>query len=285
MKDHKVLITGDYWHPEFRTIVSSFDVPVTLVAIEKIETLSDSRFDLVVIAQSQRSQFLGDDIEKIHSMFINTPVVGLLGSWCEGETRSGTPHPGLTRIYWHQWVGRYDRFVEQLAQSGITSWHLPRTFSVADRILADSQLSDASAEIAYVGISAWTRTQHDMIADAISHFGWQSRWVERAIWDAESSDLISAICVDADSWCQDLNRRIQWIRQEIPETPIVLLLNYPRESELDEIQRAGISDVISKPFELFDLRSALVRSVQQPAAMWSNANSKRDDSNTLKPLS
>lgn len=266
MEKHKILLTGDFWHPEFQSIVSSFFVPVTLVPIENVESVSDSTFDLVVIAQSQRNQLFARDVEKIQSMFSNTPVIGLLGSWCEGETRSGTPFPGVTRVYWHQWQGRYERFVDQLAAAGITSWHAPRTSSVADQIATNALLRKKSREIEYIGISAWTRPQFDMLADATRHFGWNACWVERAKWDAETCGTISAICVEADSWSGDLNKRVKWIRSEIPDTPIVLLLNYPRESELDEIRSAGVSEVVSKPFELHELQSAIIRSIEQPAS-------------------
>ena len=108
MDNQKILLTCDYWDKEFQEIVSSFDVPVTLIPIEKVESISDSNFDLIVIAQSQRDQFLSVDLEKLQAIFPLTPIVGLLGSWCEGELRSGQPLPGVTRVYWHQWQGRYD---------------------------------------------------------------------------------------------------------------------------------------------------------------------------------
>ncbi len=266
MNDHKILLTGDFWHHEFKGIVSSFDVPVTLVPIEKVESVSDSTFDLIIIAQSRRSQFFASDVEKIQAIFALTPVVGLLGSWCEGEPRSGTPFPGVKRVYWHQWKGRYERFVDELEDSGITGWHTPKTFSVADQISTNHCQPMHSGEIQFVGISAWSRTQYEMVADAIRQFGWEPRWFERATWDEEAARSISAICVEADSWCPDLLKRIKWIRNEIPEAPIVLVLSYPRESEMKEILATGIAEVVSKPFELCDLRSAIHRSTGAKAA-------------------
>lgn len=262
LEDHRILLTGDYWHHEFQSVISNFDVPMTLVPIEKIESVSDFKFDLIVIAQSRRDQFFAVDLEKIQVMFPFLPVVGLLGSWCEGETRSGAPIPGVKRVYWHQWEGRYERFVQQLAGTGITSWHAPRTASVADQIVSDVPLRHVSGTIEYVGISAWSRAQYEMLADAITQFGWQPRWIERGVWDAETSRTISAICIEADSWCTNLESRIRWVRSEIPQAPIVLLLNYPRAFELDEIHSAGVSEVVSKPFELSDLRLSILRSTE-----------------------
>lgn len=262
MEDHKILVTGDYWHQDFQHIVSGFGVPVTLVPIDKVETVSESSFDLVVIAQSRRNQFFTEDIEQIQEMVGGIPVVALLGSWCEGEIRSGSPWPGVIRVYWHQWKGHYERFAKQLADTGITQWHMPRTSTVADRIVSRRPLTVNAEEIQYIGISAWSPTQHAMLDDAIKSLGWKSRWVERFMWDGETTKMISAICVEADGWSTSLQNRIKWLRSEIPNAPLVLLLNYPRESELEAIHDAGVSEVISKPFELDDLKSAVVRAVE-----------------------
>ena len=256
MNDHKILFTGDFWHADFKTIISSIDVPITLVPIEKIDSVSDQQFDLIVVAQSRRDQFSSIDVEKIQTIFANTPTVSLLGSWCEGESRSGTPYPGLIRVYWHQWEGRYQKFVDQLAQEELTEWHAPMTSSVADRI-ASSSVGPETSLVQCVGISAWSNTQHEMYADAVKCFGWKSRWVERGAWGGSRASLLSAVVIDADSWSGALSNRVNWLRTEFPRVPMVLTLNYPRENELDEISQSGISAVVSKPFELEDLRQAI----------------------------
>lgn len=260
MNDSKILFTGDFWHADFRAIVSGFEAPMTLVPIEKIGSMSESDYDLVVVAQSRRGQFSIQSIETIQSVFPATPIVGLLGSWCEGETRSGDPWPGVLRVYWHQWEGRYATFAEQLSKNGVTDWHCPRTSSVGD-LVANSNFAVKSDLSLFVAISAWTATQHSMISDAIESFGWSSCWVERAVWNAETVSAVDSICVEADLWCEDLENRIKWIRAEVPNTPIVLVINYPRQDELEQIRSAGITQVVSKPFELKELQSAIKKSV------------------------
>jgi hypothetical protein len=259
MAMHKILVTGDFWHTDFQTIVSKFDVPVTLVPFDKVETVVDQNYDLVVLAQSRRDQFLESEVEELLANFPAVPVVGLLGSWCEGESRSGRPYPGVIRVYWHQWEGRYSQFVEQLGKSGITSWHAPRTATSSDHIVAQTIQKDFSLGSGYIGVSAWTRSEFEMLDDAITSFGWRSRWVERSIWDAASSATVSVMCVIADSWTAELEKRIQWLNSEIPDVPFVLLLNYPRQSDAESIASAGISSVVSKPFELQDLKVAIAK--------------------------
>jgi CheY-like chemotaxis protein len=78
--------------------------------------------------------------------------------------------------------------------------------------------------------------------------------------------LVSAICVDAESWSAALKNRLKWIREEFPDSPIVLLLNYPRQDEQESLQQAGVTEVVSKPFELEDLKSAIIRAVKKQAA-------------------
>lgn len=261
MSDPIILVTGDFWHSDFKSILAGFEVPVTLVPFEKAKTLADSSFDLVVIAQARRGQHCAEDVEALQASFSTTPIVALLGSWCEGETRSGVPWPGVPRVYWHQWEGQYQKFADQLSQYGISDWHAPRTSTIADRI-ARSRAIDHPADIKCVAISAWTNQTHAMVADAINHFGWSNCWVERAVWNAETSSAVDAIVIEADTWSDALVNRVQWIQRQIPDTPMVMVTNYPRRDELEVIKSTGISEVVSKPFELNELKTAVVRAFE-----------------------
>ena len=261
MTDHKILLTGDFWHEDFQPIVSGLKAPTTLVPFEKVESVGESKFDLILIAQSRRDQHSANDVEMLQAMFPMTPLIAVLGSWCEGETRSGTPWPGVTRVYWHQWEGRYQNFVDQLAESGITEWHAPRTSTIGDKIAIPSAISK-DPPIQYVAISAWTDSKHAMVADAIQHFGWQSCWVERGVWNTETVTAVDAICIEADAWSDDLASRIKWIQGEVPHTPMILLASYPRVDELKAIKAAGVSEVVSKPFELIELHTAIIRAIE-----------------------
>ena len=102
-----------------------------------------------------------------------------------------------------------------------------------------------------------------MLDDAIGSLGLRCRWVERSIWDAASSSTVSVMCVVADSWTAELEKRIRWLNSEIPDVPFVLLLNYPRQSDSESIEAAGISAVVSKPFELQDLKAAIAQAAGQ----------------------
>jgi len=112
MDDHKILITGDYWHEDFRDVLSQLRVPATLVSLKSIRegNTKNENYEVVLLAQARPDQFSQQDNELLQKTFPHTPVVSLVGSWCEGELRSGNPAGGGVRIFWHQWQGRYDNF-------------------------------------------------------------------------------------------------------------------------------------------------------------------------------
>ena len=261
IKPTKVLLTGDYWHCDFRALIPNADCITTLVPTEKLsdEHLIDASFDLIVLAASRRNQFSHDWVEAIRGKASPTPVVALLGTWCEGEQRSGEPWPGVQRIYWHQWQSRFAQFVRQLRSDQVCDWQLPATSNHADSAMNfDSPNKPPTSDSRLiVGVSAVSDIHYQMIADASQAVAAELHWLERQPSD-ESFEQLSLVVVDADSWNRDVKDRIQRIRNDLKiDTPIVLLLNFPRQSDLIAISAMGISDVVSKPFQLSDLELAI----------------------------
>ncbi len=263
MKKHKILWSGDYWHDDFKTLLSSINVPMTMTPIEKLTLFKDKdeQFDLVVLAQSRRNQFDSSVVEFLRDRFPGVPVVFVLGSWCEGETRSGEPIPGVIRVYWHQWMGQYAKFCQQLETSGISDWHLPTTSTVADRI-EQAQPQRQPVHQSIIGVSAWTQSQFEMVADALKTLGYRTRWLERSVWDAQAFTLLSAICIDANSVTDDLVNRLSWLRTTYPGRPMVLILNFPRAQEVSKASDLGVAEILSKPFELANLGAAIKRIIE-----------------------
>ena len=93
--------------------------------------------DAIVVAQSFPGQFSEQAIERLRQLAPVARVLGLMGSWCEGEMRSGTPWPATARTYWHQWPARCARELARLAQGRSCAWALPPTASEEERLLAD----------------------------------------------------------------------------------------------------------------------------------------------------
>ena len=99
--------------------------------------------DVIVVAQAFPGQFSHQAIDRLRRLAPLARVVGLMGSWCEGEMRTGLPWPGAVRTYWHQWAARCDRELRRLAEGECCSWTLPPTATEEERLLADAECGRA----------------------------------------------------------------------------------------------------------------------------------------------
>ena len=97
MNPLQILISGDYWHEDFRDLFSRLEIPVTMVPTQQIDSVFDREFQLIVLAQSRRNQVSQSMVDYLRSKTPGVPIVVLLGSWCEGENRSGQPLLGVTQ--------------------------------------------------------------------------------------------------------------------------------------------------------------------------------------------
>ena len=260
----KVLIVGDYWHSDFRTLILNSACATTLVSTDQLsdEHLTDPSFDLAVLVAARRDQFSHEWVETIRGKLAPTPLVAMLGSWCEGEQRSGEPWPGIQRVYWHQWRSRFDFFLKQLAADQVCDWHLPATANHADTV-SNPNLENACEITEHelvVGVSAVSEMHYQMIADALHFFETKPFWIERRQRQDSAIEQPPLIVVDGDSWSLELETRIDWLRNDLKiDSPIVQLLNFPRRSDLPALHAAGITEVVSKPFQLSDLALAIKR--------------------------
>ncbi|MDB4766721.1 hypothetical protein OAG71_03430 [bacterium] len=253
MASPRVLLTGDYWHADYRNLIGEMAIPATLTPLDKITAVDTQRFSLIVIAQSRSGQFDQAEIDAIVSENPITPVVMLLGSWCEGERRSDTPVEGVKRVFWHQWQGRFQSFCDQLRNEGISIWHSPATLSDADCVSEQRVGLDQSHVI---GVSALNEQTYESLAQGITAIGGKPKWVERVSW-VNLAASVSAICIDADSFSPTLEKRISWAQSQVEHVPLIVMMNFPRRQEIEALQRAGVVRVVSKPFELADLQSAI----------------------------
>ena len=268
MNGFHVLITGDYWHGDFSKVISKTQTPITLRPLESIiqeNQDANDQFDAVVVALSRRNRFPKIELEKLVHQFVNTPVIALCGSWCEGEERSGQPVAGMIRVYWHQWAGRFEAFMNQVKSNAPHSWQLPKISNEADRILLDR---NAAIEIQFhetnIGISANSQDGFSMLQTALEDPQRQTVWLENCLNANELT--FSAICIDANSLDELTEKRIRLIKESHPCTPLILVSNFPRRSEFERASQLGVLEVVSKPFNLTDLQFAIWRCVHAAAA-------------------
>src|SRR4051794_20474547 len=60
---------------------------------------SKDAVELVLLCQSRPGQFSQRDVEDLHRRFPLATLLGVFGTWCQGEQRSGYPWHGIDRVY------------------------------------------------------------------------------------------------------------------------------------------------------------------------------------------
>jgi hypothetical protein len=144
-----ILFLGDATRPEFqesRACLNAWGAVADFADPDAATTaLAENRVspDVVVIAQSFPGQVSHQVVDRLRRLAPLARVLGLMGSWCEGEMRSGSPWPAAPRTYWHQWPTRCSRQLRRLATGRSCSWALPPTATEEERLLADAELGEA----------------------------------------------------------------------------------------------------------------------------------------------
>jgi hypothetical protein len=92
-----------------------------------------------------------------------------------------------------------------------------------------------------------------MLQDAIRELGYSVFWIELTMDEPLNSVYPELVCVDANHLNQELKIRIGWLREKFPEVPQIVVCNFPRANEVQDLIAWRVARVISKPFELHDL--------------------------------
>ena len=95
--------------------------------------------ELIVLAESRPGARAAASIDALRRLAPLARIWRLLGSWCEGEARSGQPPSGCVSTYWHQWPARWAQDVARLRDGGSPAWALPVTLSPDERLLAAAE--------------------------------------------------------------------------------------------------------------------------------------------------
>ena len=255
MKKKNVLLIGDYQYRDFREAVWWLKQHTQLTQVSTIPSGLQylSRGDhpqAIVVAQSRPGQFSIPLIEALHAAEPLSRLVGLLGSWCEGEMRTGRPWPGVIRVMWHQWKPRLIPQLQTASNAAPGNWSLPRTASVAEQmaVTADAVWPRRQGLIA---IHAPTFLDYRAISEACGQVGYSTAWCSPA-QPLHASGFAAAIFdgVAADGPTLGL---IGKVVQQLQPAPVVALLDYVRRQDFDRAMAAGVAAVLAKPLLTYDL--------------------------------
>ena len=253
-----VLWLGDRNRLEFRAAWNRLHAQTRLSCArtleQAVELAAAQDLDLAVIAQAFPGEFSLDQIERLRRADPLLPLISLLGSWCEGEMRSGQPWPGVPRLYWHQFEERLTEDLARLRAGRAPHWTEPVTASAEERFLTASAQPLATGQglividSPYFDGSAWLaqacrRQGYEAVEMTGGSAAARIRGARAAVWDGVRFD-------------GELDR-LQSLVQAVRPAPVVALLSFPRIDQTQAALAAGAAAVLSKPLRLSEFFSLL----------------------------
>ena len=233
--------------------------------------LSTPDFDLIIVAQSRPGQFAQAEIESWQQRYPLTPVIVVLGSWCEGEMRSGKPLIGVPRLYWHQFSAQYEDFTEQIIAGKPTRWHLPSTSTRSDVLLTLPAANTAPPHpIPSIAIYTRLQTDYEMLSDICRPLAAEINWCSPVPPTCEPVSVandplpISLSLINLDHGFGEAFETASKLQAIHPRAPFILLTGFPRQDDLQRFQEDfPRCAVVSKPFEHLELVNTMLRLVKR----------------------
>jgi len=254
--DITILLLGNTDRSEFRQARDAMDRWGRVVGFagpeEAEAALGQRRLvpDVIVIAQSHPAQFSHEAIDRLRRLAPLARVLALLGSWCEGEMRTGQPWPGVVRTYWHQWLPRGVQQFDRLRRGARCAWALPPTATEEERLLLAAEEPVANRR-GLIGIWTHSFEMADWLSATCRSCGLATVWL-RGPRPARIAGPTAVLFDGSDGRDGEL-REIERLSTSLAPAPLIALLDFPRIEAYRRVLAAGAAAVVSKPFHVEDL--------------------------------
>ena len=128
----QVLTIGDATRSEFSEVLKSLERLTNLRLVDAVPEAPDADTDLVVFLQAYTKQFSASDVSRLRRRLPLTPMVVVLGEWCAGELRTGSPLIGPFRVFADEWN---ENELIRFKNGDSSLWGQPPTFGEDEAIL------------------------------------------------------------------------------------------------------------------------------------------------------
>ena len=251
-----ILVVGNTDRAEFREAREVLDRWGRVVAAADVGAAAamlvqgDTPADLIVVAQAFPGEFPAERVDSLRRLAPLARVVVLLGSWCEGETRTGRAWPGAIRVYWHQWIPRAEQELSRLHDGRCSAWSLPFTASDEEQILVSADEPIAQRQ-GLVAIYSARLEMQEWLAAACRRAGLATAWLRPDRLDPPGPAQM--VLFDATDGRGEELEHLRRLNAWVPRPAIVALVDFPRVEDRDRLLAAGADAVLSKPLLVEDL--------------------------------
>lgn len=209
-----------------------------------------------------------------------TRSIALLGSLCEGESRTGMPWPGVVRYYWHQWRWRLAPLLRSWQQSAELlstrsappsaqswpdgfPWDLPLTATEDERVLVQTPPAVVTTTKApLIGVVGHDAAGVETVTALVRAAGYHAVALSPAMGRSDPPALFKYPGLAACVWdgCGPLDR--QWAEltnlvHGFSPLPVVAAVSFLRQDQLERAYAAGVKAVLSKPYHRADLAAVV----------------------------
>jgi hypothetical protein len=203
---------------------------------------------VIVLAQPWPGHVSVKQVEDLRRAAPLARIVGLMGTWLEGERRTGKPWPAATRSYWHQWIARNARDWEK-EFTGLP----PSTADENETV--DQEISRSDRENPAYPLFCVVHARHRESAEAFADICGDQRWETFWIRNPETmlAGDIDVVIFDAVNGSSEEKGQLAALKTGLPETPTIVTVGFPRQGDVEAWKAAGADAIISKPFLADDL--------------------------------
>ncbi|WP_442481744.1 hypothetical protein [Aeoliella sp. SH292] len=249
----RVLAIGDLEHDEFSRAVELIEQDAIVELTRHAEASEEpSPFELLVAFQSRPSNI---DPTLIDGLRARMPLAGMavvLGSWCEGEMRTGAPLPHCERVFWYQFAPWWQTVRAAWIENRPAHWQLAP---------GDDRPITRPASPKLIAIDTADHDSAHALLDACETLGMAGAWSPRHDRRPLTTHASAGVWVGAQLDKVE-EQQLASFRQSLPEhTPLVVLLDFPRRDRVERALELGATEVLGKPWRVEQLGAAVLGDV------------------------
>jgi hypothetical protein len=234
----RIQIVGHFDHADF------FDVAQTL----RIEAeFVNSTPELIIIAQRRPGEIGECEIDAVRRKSPLAGVVGVLGSWCEGETRTGRPWPGVERLYCYEFPAWWRRQMARWSAGRCPDW---ARASINDRLCTEYLVQSERPHVSgLVVLNVASRETADVLGDVLRNESFSTLWQKPVQQTSVVGGVAAGIWVGGQLSEREADTLGLFCRQMAREgAPVIAMLDFPRRDCVERAVTLGAKTVMGIPW-------------------------------------
>jgi|GEM_PF-3233289 len=243
--------------------------------------------DLIFILRSWSGEYSNSQIQTLRKRFPLTPLLAVLGSWCEGEARNGIPLSGIHSISWFELCAMFPLESFALKQNWASIWSLPPETLPEQKILFEIQREEKQKNFRFTqkrgsaddfeNLTLLPSLNIQIESDDFDQFillrdfslrtfssaktvrvfsSWQNDlWLstEEDKNNRKKLENTDFIFFDFPDFSQMTIQKFHAIKNRFPTSIFIAFTEFPRAEEWLFLKKNGVHAMFPKPFRIADL--------------------------------